>query len=289
MTTDAAIADAGAEAERRVVYLGPEGTFTHIAVRHLFPAGSGLELQPGASVAACFDALAHGRCGRIVVPVENGAKGYVGDTVEQMTARGAELAVLASAEVPVTFSLYRLPGDRGTLHTIASHPFGLAQVKGWSSARPLKELETPSTSAALELLARERTAGMGAVAAPGIGDLYGLEELETDLQGPSVNATRFLCIGRGPAGRAEETAQGYVAFLAKDPAALAPALARAAQDGLIPAVAPAKQGPAFGGYRYVLELHGPGASRAAAPLAGVPGLIFLGAYAHSAVRLPPKG
>lgn len=286
MTTDSTPADAGAA--QKVMYLGPAGTFSHIAARHLFPPSAGLEVEPGTSVAACFDALAHGRCGRIVVPVENGAKGYVGDTVEQMTARGADLAVLASAEVPVTFSLYRLPGDASPLNTIASHPFGLAQVKQWSGARPLKELETPSTSAALELLARERTPGLGAVAAPGIGDLYGLEELETDLQGPSVNATRFLCLGRGPAGRKAEIADGYIAFLAKDPVALAPALATAGQRGLIPAVAPAKQGPTFGGYRYILELHGPGAGRAVASLSGEPGLIFLGAYAHSAVQAGVK-
>ncbi|MFM2045395.1 MAG: hypothetical protein RLY86_3971 [Pseudomonadota bacterium] len=298
---DRAVPLPGHRVNGRVQYLGPAGSFSHLAARALLPGGEAAgKVHPGASVPACFDDLAHGRCTAIVVPVENGAKGYVGDTVEQLCARGADLAILGSAAVPVAFSLYRLAGDGGPLRSIASHPFGLAQVRAWSAARPLKEIETASTSGALEMLARERTTGLGAVAAPGIGDLYGLEEVETDLQGPSVNATRFLLVGRAPgegagADLAADPAAGgvgelYAGLIARDAAVLAPVLGLAVARGLTAAVAPAKQGPGFGGYRYLVELRGPaavspgmgaGIVRAAAALTG-PGLVPLGVYRHLA-------
>ena len=60
-----------------VVYLGPEGTFTHQAARKNF--GGSVRLQPLRTIAEIFEAVERGKAGYGVIPIENSNAGAVKD------------------------------------------------------------------------------------------------------------------------------------------------------------------------------------------------------------------
>jgi prephenate dehydratase len=179
----------------RFAYLGPEGTFAEQALRTL-PAAATAELQPAGTVP---DALALVRSGAVdaaLVPLENSVEGAVPVTLDEL-ASGEPLVIIREVHLPVTFGLYARPGVAlADLKTVASHPHGLAQCRGWVRKHvPHAELvHTLSTSEAAAAVARgEYDAAVCAVVA---GERHGLQALGMDVGANPDAVTRFVLLSR---------------------------------------------------------------------------------------------
>lgn len=175
----------------KVVFLGPEGSFSHQAAFHEF--GGSAELLPVASFGDVFEEVENGRASYGVVPVENSIEGSIGIVLDLLS--GSNLTI--SAEVFEKINLYLLSksGSLKGIKVIASHPQPLAQCRNWLGKNlPNRKLrETSSTAEAAKLACRNK--GVAAVASRHSASIYKLKVLGKNIEDNNWNTTRFFVIG----------------------------------------------------------------------------------------------
>lgn len=179
----------------RLVFLGPEGTFTHRASLHV----QADERRPLRSIRAVFGALERGEAELGVVPAENVFAGAVDETLDFLL----ESTVVVQGEIvlPIEHFLIGHPaaatGGGARIARVYSHPQALAQCEAWLAANQpeAERVECASTGEAAAL-----AAGDPEGAAIAAGRSAGLEILAASLA-RSDNATRFFVLGAAPAAR----------------------------------------------------------------------------------------
>jgi chorismate mutase/prephenate dehydratase len=213
----------------RVAFLGPEGTFTHLAARAQF--GGSSQALPQGTIQAVFQAVERLRADYGVVPVENATEGAVDSTLDAFL--DSPLRICAEILLPVDQALLLRPGlELGGVRRVYSHPQALGQCRRWLEGHlpQADRIEAPSTSEAARL-AREDAEG-SAVASEMAAELFGLQVVETRIQDLAANATRFLVIGpkaAEPTGRDRTT---LLAMAQDGPGALLRLLEPLARRGL---------------------------------------------------------
>src|SRR5688572_18793091 len=185
----------------RVAYLGPEATYTHMAVKRQF--GLSARAIPVGTIAGVFDEVARGGADFGVVPVENSSEGVVSHTLD--TFVGSDLKISAEILLEIHHCLLVRAGvELAQVERVYSHPQGLAQCRKWLAANlPSAALiEAASTSEAARM-ARDDAAG-AAVASELAARLHDLTVARRSIADLMHNVTRFLVIGEKqaePTGR----------------------------------------------------------------------------------------
>jgi prephenate dehydratase len=204
-------------APTRIAYLGPEGTFAEQALRTL-PVAATAALQPMPGVPEAIEAVRSGDADAALVPLENSVEGAVPVTLDEL-ASGEPLVITREVHLPVTFGLYGRPGTELTsVKTVASHPHGLAQCRGWVR-RTLPDAEmvpTLSTSEGAAAVARgDHDAALCAALA---GERQGLTALATNVGDNPDAVTRFVLLTRPgpPAERTGHDVTSLVAYISHD-------------------------------------------------------------------------
>ena len=174
-------------------YLGPAGTFAHQAAIDL--AGPSAELVAESDVESVIGGISAGRYVSGIVPFENSQEGEVGASLDIIASLGGEPVLVAERVLPVTFTLFRWPGDDVPLTEVSSHPFALAQCSRYSATNGLTEIPAASTARACQELASSRTPGRGAIGAPNAGGVYGLEAVAAGIETHGGALTRFVKLG----------------------------------------------------------------------------------------------
>lgn len=178
-----------------VAFLGPEGTFSHLAVRERF--GAQTEARPVASFAEVLDAVERGKTALGMLPLENTTEGVVTEALDLLATTGATLC--GELLLPVTQHLMSRSGTRDDVRRVASMPQALAQCRGWLDRHlpHAERLEVASTAVAARLAAQEPD--VAAVGSSIAADVNGLVLIERSIQDRSDNTTRFLVLGLHPA------------------------------------------------------------------------------------------
>ncbi len=189
----------------RFGYLGPEGTFTSMALDAWAPA-DGAERVPFGAVDAALAALRAGEVDGAMVPIENSVEGGVSATLDAL-ASGDPLVVTAEVLVPVSFVLAARRGvGLGEVRAVGTHSHAWAQVRGWMAAHLPGAVYVPtlSTAAAAAALGAPDvvTEGAGgasyqaAVCAPAAARLHGLDVLAEGIGDLQAAVTRFVLVAR---------------------------------------------------------------------------------------------
>jgi chorismate mutase/prephenate dehydratase len=181
-----------------VAYLGPEGTFTHVAAYDIF--GDQATYIPSRDIRSVFSDVQTGRAYCGVVPIENSSEGAVRETLDTFLA--SELQIVSEEVLPIHLTLLGR-GKLADVKRVASKPIALAQCRSWLAEHlsDAELVETVSTAAAAELAARQK--GAAIVAHETAARLYKLRVLRAHIEDYERNATRFLVIGfdkQGPTG-----------------------------------------------------------------------------------------
>jgi chorismate mutase/prephenate dehydratase len=185
------------EQRLRVAYLGPEGTFSHLAVRERF--GALVTALPVTSIAEVFDAVERGRAELGMVPVENTTEGVVTQTLDLFARSTAPIC--GELLLPVGLHLLSRAGRLENVRRVASHPQPLAQCRRWLDRfLPSAERVAVASTAAAAALSREH-ADTAAIGGTLLAELAELEVLETGIQDRGDNTTRVLVIGGEPPER----------------------------------------------------------------------------------------
>jgi chorismate mutase/prephenate dehydratase len=184
----------------RAFYLGPPGTFTHMAAKEAL--GHSFELAPASTIAGVFDGVAAGAAELGVVPIENSTEGSVGLTLDCLL--GSTLKIQEERVLDVVQCLVARHRQLERFARVASHPQALGQCRRWLAAQlPHAEpMPVASTAAAARLAADDES--LAAVASRLAAELFDLEVVAEAIQDQSPNVTRFVIVGRGepaPSGR----------------------------------------------------------------------------------------
>ena len=190
-------ASRGLQRPFRVAYLGPQGTYTHLAgLRHF---GSSAEFLPVRGIPEVFDEVERGRADVGVVPIENSSEGVVNHTLDGLI--DSELLICGEASLEIHHNLLSRAAELADVKRVFSHPQGLAQCREWLNRNlpDAEVVEMTSTSAAVEQTALDPTTA--AIASELAGQLYRVPALRERIEDYANNVTRFLAIGRRAAGR----------------------------------------------------------------------------------------
>lgn len=180
----------------RVGYLGPQGSFSHMAAQRKF--GGSVEYQDLADIRAVFHEVIRGHCDLGLVPIENSLGGGVIDTMDCFI--DADVSVCAEVVVEIHHNLLaNCPPEQ--IKVIASKPEVFAQCRDWlsSSFNDAQLLPVASTSKAAEMAASET--GLAAIGSELAAELYDLKVVFANIEDNPNNQTRFYVISRTPAKR----------------------------------------------------------------------------------------
>jgi len=216
----------------RIGYLGPAGSYSHLAARAHF--GASVEFAPVTSIAGVFDEVIKGHVDYGLAPIENSTAGGIVETLDAFIQHAGEVAIYAEAEVAVRHALLAgCPAEDVT--RIHSKPEVFAQCQRWLAARyPRAELvAAPSSSRAAMTAAEEADRaraigarpGSAAIGTPLAGELYGLGVLVESIQDDPSNVTRFVILSRERAGRTGQDKTSVLFETSDQPGALADVLA----------------------------------------------------------------
>jgi prephenate dehydratase len=176
-------------------YLGPEGTFTEVALRTL-PEAATRQLIPYVSVQSALDAVRTGEAEAAFVPIENSVEGGITTTLDELVA-GSPLMIYREVLLSITFALLVRPGTTlSDIKTVSAHPAAQSQVRNWLRAHlPDVDWESAASNADAARLVQEGRYD-AAFAGEFAAARYGLEALETGIHDfPETAQTRFVLVG----------------------------------------------------------------------------------------------
>lgn len=272
----------------KVAYLGPQGTFTELAVAQLSAVS---EAIPVGSVSEALDLVVSKKVHRAVVPVENSIEGSVSATSDAL-ATIPGIQIFGEYLVPVTFVLATKKDLKlSEISSVLTHPVAYAQARKFLAENIPNHTHIPaaSTAAAAKAVALTNIAD-AAVVAPSAVEIYGLRAVATDI-GENKNAqTRFVSVGLAelPPKRTGTDKTSIIVELPDDkPGGLLEMLEQFSARGVnLSRIESRPIGDQFGRYRFYLDAQGHVDDEAVAEaLMGLhrysPKVIFLGSYARA--------
>lgn len=176
----------------KVAYLGPEGTFTHLAALRHF--GSSASYIPVESIKATFDAVESNKAEYGLVPIENSNEGVVSYTLDMFM--DYDLKIAAEILLEISHNLVSKSGDKNKIKKIYSHPQATAQCRVWLERNlpGVSVFEATSTSRAADIASKDEEAA--AISSELAAKLYDLNFVEKHIEDNKKNYTRFLMISR---------------------------------------------------------------------------------------------
>ena len=175
----------------KIVYLGPAGTFTHLAAIRFFGLSSHFITVD--SIKEIFDAVERNAAFFGVVPIENSLEGVVTHSIDMFF--GTNLKICGEIFIKVSHNLLNKSGNIENIKKIYSHPHALAQCRNFLSKKlqgiPVVEVE--STARAAEIASHDESAG--AIASEAASLIYNLYIVIREVEDDINNYTRFIILG----------------------------------------------------------------------------------------------
>jgi prephenate dehydratase len=202
---------------RRIGFLGPEGTFTHAALRTM-PVAAAAELLAMPTVTVAIDAVRAGDADGALVPLENSVEGAVAATLDELAGDGP-LMIAEETYLAVSFDLLARPGTSlAAVRSVATHPHAEAQTRRWLLTRlpdAVVSFVSSTAAGAQAVAAGEYDA---AIAPPSASELYQLVSLAQGIADRPAGVTRFVLLTRPapPPPRTGNDRTTLVAYLRAD-------------------------------------------------------------------------
>ncbi len=187
----------------RIGYLGPPGSYSHLASQRQF--GSSVSFEDMHEIAGVFTEVRRGHVDYGLAPIENSTGGGVAETLDAFRENRDEVSIYAEAQLAVHHALLANCEPK-SVRRIHSKAEALSQCRMWLATQyPGAELlPAASSSAAAKLAAEEDRIAASIGAEPGsaaigsilAGTIYGLSVLFENIEDQPDNVTRFAVISR---------------------------------------------------------------------------------------------
>ncbi|MCK9783086.1 MULTISPECIES: bifunctional chorismate mutase/prephenate dehydratase [Enterobacterales] len=184
-------------ASARIAYLGPKGSYSHIAARQYaarhFDTFIDCTCQKFDDIFTLVDT---GQADYGLLPIENTSSGAINDVYDLLQT--TSISIVGEIRIPINHALLTSVDTRTEeLQTIYSHPQPFQQCSHYLNQYPHWKIEyCESTAAAMEKVALAQSPHVAAIGSEAGGSLYGLKPLASNLANQQINVTRFIVIAR---------------------------------------------------------------------------------------------
>ncbi len=179
------------EMPEKVVFLGPDGSYTHQVAESRFGAmGNYIALN---SIEAVFNVLANKEAKYGVVPIENNTEGAVGITLDCLGK--FDSLIVSEIYMDIHHSFATTCENLKDIKRIYSHPQGYNQCRKFLEEHMLLDIEfvpTKSTAASAKLAANELTSA--SICSHIAAKLYNVPILFDKIEDNLANKTRFFIL-----------------------------------------------------------------------------------------------
>jgi prephenate dehydratase len=176
----------------KVAIQGFTGSFHAIATSKYF--GSNQDLVMCDSFPNLFKALHSGDADCGVMAIENTIAGTI--LFNYSLLRNSPYRIVGETFLRIEHCLLALPDQTiNDIKEVRSHPMALMQCMRFFSERPeIRLMEDIDTAYMAELIAKNQTKGVAAIAGEGVAEKFGLKILKKNIEDSDRNFTRFLVI-----------------------------------------------------------------------------------------------
>ncbi|MFI8685565.1 prephenate dehydratase [Rossellomorea sp. NPDC077527] len=179
----------------KIAYLGPEASFTDLAVKKAFPEE---ETVSYVTIPDCIEAVIENEVDYAVVPLENALEGSVHITVDYLFHE-ADLSIVAELTSAIQQHLMVHPewsGRKENIQKILSHSHALAQCHKFlhKQFKGTTLEQTTSTAAAAKYVSEHPETFLGAIGNELAAEKYGLNILHENIHDFAYNHTRFIVL-----------------------------------------------------------------------------------------------
>ena len=183
---------------KRIAFLGPEATFTDLAVSQLFPDH---EKVPMATIPDCLAAVEADEIGLALVPIENALEGSVNMTIDYLYHE-AGLPIRGEITTPIQqHYLIHPDNDKPGFKPefIYSHSHAIAQCRKFlhGEMKGIPSESTTSTAAAAKMVRDHPERPIAAIANEMAAKVYGLKMAARDIHDYPHNHTKFIVVSKG--------------------------------------------------------------------------------------------
>ncbi|MFB0773266.1 bifunctional chorismate mutase/prephenate dehydratase [Proteus cibi] len=181
----------------RIAYLGPKGSYSHIAARQYaarhFDTFVDCTCQKFDDIFTLVDT---GQADYGLLPIENTSSGAINDVYDLLQT--TSISIVGEIRIPINHALLTsVDSSTEELQTIYSHPQPFQQCSHYLNQYPNWKIEyCESTAAAMEKVALAKSPHVAAIGSEAGGSLYGLKPLANNLANQQINVTRFIVIAR---------------------------------------------------------------------------------------------
>jgi len=213
----------------KVVFLGPEGTFTQqAAIKHFGHSAITTSMN---AIDEVFREVDAGSANYGVVPVENSTEGVINHTLDAFLASSLKICGEVELRIHHNF-LVSSNTHKDKITRVYSHSQSLAQCRQWLDANyPKAERIAVSSNAE----AAKRIKGewnSAAIAGDMAAELYDLEKLSEKIEDRPDNSTRFLIVGRENVLSSGDDKTSIIVAAKNEPGALYSLLAPFYKEGI---------------------------------------------------------
>ncbi len=190
-----------------VAFQGERGAYSEEAIYRFF--GSEAQTLPCPGLADIFEAVESGQADFAALPVENSTAGSINRAYDLLLEH--DLRIWGEVILRVRHALLAPPGvTPDDIHTVRSHPQALAQCKRYLRNRGWTPRSAYDTAGAARDLAADPEPGVAVIASRLAGQVYGLDELDYDIEDTFYNYTRFFILGHQDPPRAQRNKTSLV-------------------------------------------------------------------------------
>jgi chorismate mutase/prephenate dehydratase len=199
-----------------IAYLGPEGTFSHIAA--LDYLGESFHYIAKSDITGVFEAVEREACRYGVVPFENSAYGTVIQSLDMFIRHN--VYIHAEWESRITLSLMSRGKELSEVKTVYSHRQPLGQAANWL-AKNLPGVEQTAVESTAQAAAKAlNEEGAAVIGHYSLAARYNLNILARDVEDVADNRTRFFLVSSKPPVSAGADKSSLVFAVANKPGGL---------------------------------------------------------------------
>lgn len=178
--------------DSKIVYLGPEGSYSNQAMDDYF--GKEVGSFPAENFRAIMEAVKSGKADYGVLPIENTSTGGITDIYDLLTEY--ENYIIGEHVVKIQHALLGVEGAKiEEIRTVYSHQQGIRQCRKFLEEHPnMKTVELSSTTLGAKKVCEDHDLHQAAIASTRAAKSYGLHVLQSEINQEDQNATRFIII-----------------------------------------------------------------------------------------------
>lgn len=174
----------------KIAYLGPQGTFTHLAAIKKF--GKKPKYLSCETISDVFERVGGKEADYGVVPIENSIEGVVNYTLDMFFVSSLKIC----SEITLNISHALLGKSSSKIKRIYSNPQVFAQCRRWIAKHYPNIDLIPTTSTAKAALQAKKDPRSACIGNRVLASLYGLRVVASSIEDSHQNYTRFLVVAK---------------------------------------------------------------------------------------------